>query len=122
MESKQFALFIAECLAEKKADDVVILEATQTLGYTDFVVIAGARNARQLNAMIGHVEQRVKATLERRAYGTEGLQGGSWALVDFGDVVVHVFRAEERLFYDLEGLWADAPRIHFDADAVPFRP
>jgi len=119
MESKQFALFIAERLAEKKAEDVVILEVTHTLGYADFVVIAAARNPRQLAAMVGHVDQRVKHDLGRQAYGSEGLQGGSWALLDFGDVVVHVFRTEERMFYDLEGLWADSPRVPFDARLVP---
>lgn len=119
MESKQFALFIAERLAEKKADDVVILEVTQTLGYADFVIIAAARNPRQLAAMVGHVEQRVKHDLARQAYGSEGLQGGAWALLDFGDVVVHVFRTEERMFYDLEGLWADSPKVPFDARLVP---
>lgn len=122
MESKQFALFLAECLAEKKAEDVAILEVTQTLGYTDFMVIAGARNPRQLSAMVNHAEQRVKQTLNRLPFGTEGRQGGAWALLDFGDVVVHVFRGEERLYYDLEGLWAEAPRVPFDARLVPAAP
>ncbi|MCA9524847.1 MAG: ribosome silencing factor [Myxococcales bacterium] len=119
MESKEFALFIAEALAEKKAEDLVILEVTQVVGYTDFVVVAGARNARQLQAMIGYVERHVRDTLGRQAYGVEGLGEGAWALIDFGDVVVHVFRNEERQFYDLEGLWTEAPRVPFDPDAVP---
>lgn len=117
-ETKDFAIFIAEALAEKQADEIVVLDVGALVGYCDYFVIASGRNARQLRAMVTHVERRVDDTTTRRAIGREGINEGNWALLDYGDIVVHLFRGEERLFYDLEGLWSEAPKVAFDQDAV----
>lgn len=115
MESKDFALLIAECLSEKQADEITVLDVAELVGYCDYFVIASGRNSRQLAAMVSHVERRLADAHDRRPYGREGVNEGNWALLDYGDVVIHLFRGEERLFYDLEGLWAEAPRVPFDA-------
>lgn len=125
MESKDFALLIAECLSEKQADEITVLDVAELVGYCDYFVIASGRNSRQLAAMVSHVERRLTDAVERRPYGREGVSEGNWALLDYGDVVIHLFRGEERLFYDLEGLWSEAPRVPFDASqhaAAPISP
>jgi ribosome-associated protein len=77
----------------------------------DYIVICGASSERQVRAIAEHVEKGLK---DRgvRPIGTEGMDRGRWALLDYFDVVVHVFHAPVRDFYDIEGLWADAPRLN----------
>ena len=80
---------------------------------SDYFVLASATNQRQSQAMADAVEETMKAK-GRRPLSVEGYVGGSWILVDYGDVVAHVMNRESRGFYDLEGLWADAPRFAVD--------
>jgi ribosome-associated protein len=96
-------------LLEKKAIDVLILDVRGKTSYADYFVIASGESERQVSAMAEYVEE----TLRRhsvRPLGVEGQQLGSWVLLDFGEVVAHLFFSETRAFYDLEGLWADVPR------------
>ena len=100
---------IAELAADKKALDVVVLDVRGKTSYADYFVIASGESERQVAAMADHVAEELKKEGER-PIGTEGQQTGQWVLLDFGDVVAHLFYADIRTFYDLEGLWADAPR------------
>jgi ribosome-associated protein len=111
MDAKELALFLAEALSEKKAEDIVILEVEDLLSYASYFVVATGRSQRQVAALVDHVAMRARGELKRRPLGSEGVDVGNWALLDFGDVVVHVFRPEERHVYDLESLWEDAPRV-----------
>ena len=86
-ETQDFAIFIAECLSEKQADEIIVLDVGDLVGYCDYFVIASGRNARQLGAMVTHVERRVDDTTTRRAIGREGIREGNWALLDYGDIV-----------------------------------
>lgn len=113
MESKDLALFLAERLADKKAFDITILDVEKLVSYTDFFIIASGRSDRQVQALAEHVTSGYRERVGRRPLGTEGADRGGWALLDFGDVIVHIFREQERAFYDLEGLWEDAPRLAF---------
>lgn len=113
MEPKELALLLAEAMADRKAEDIVILEVEELVSYTSYVLVASGRSDRQVGAIASHVE-RAARDAGVRPIGTEGTDGGTWALIDYGDCVVHVFRYEERDFYDLEALWADAPRVPFD--------
>jgi ribosome-associated protein len=113
MEPKELALLLAEALADRKAEDIVILEVEALVSYTSYILIAGGRSDRQVQAVAGHLE-RAARDAGVRPVGTEGTDGGCWALLDYGDCVVHVFRNQERDFYDLEALWSDAPRVPFD--------
>jgi ribosome-associated protein len=98
----------AEAALEKKADDVVMVDLRGKSTYADFLVICSGTNDRQLEAVADSVEKSLREA-GQHLIGAEGGRGGRWVLLDFGDVVVHVFHQEERAYYDLEGLWSDAP-------------
>jgi ribosome-associated protein len=98
----------AAAALDKKAEDVVLLDLRDKGTYADFLVICSGINERQLEAVADSVEESLRAA-GQRLIGAEGGRGGRWVLLDFGDVVVHVFHPEERAHYDLEGLWSDAP-------------
>ncbi len=114
MEPKELALFLAEALADRKAENIVILEVEALVSYTSYVIVASGRSDRQVQAVASHIE-RAGREQGIRPLGTEGTAGGTWALLDYGDCVVHIFRYEERELYDLEGLWGDAPREEYEA-------
>lgn len=118
MEPKELAEFLAAGLADRKGEDIVILEVEQLVGYTSFFVICSGRSDRQVKALAENLERHVKTQLGGRPLSREGVDQGNWALLDYGDAVVHIFRAEERDFYDLEGLWSDAPRTDY-VEPVP---
>jgi ribosome-associated protein len=104
------AIVAAQAADEKLARDIVAIDVSEHLVLTDVFVIVTAQNERQAKAVVDAVEEamfRVKVKPLRR----EGLTEARWILMDFGDVVVHVQLAEERVFYDLERLWRDCPRV-----------
>ena len=109
-DSRRTALAAARAALEKKAEEVVVLDLRGVSGFTDFLVIGSGTSDRQLEAITDGVEKELTAN-GHRVIGSEGQRGGRWVLLDFGDVVVHVFHQEERSYYDLEGLWSDAPRV-----------
>jgi ribosome-associated protein len=96
--------------ADKKAENPVILDVRGLSGVADYFVVLSADSDRQAAAVADAVDERLSAMGAQRL-GAEGRSGGGWVLLDFGDVVVHVMSPEARGFYDLEGLWADAPRV-----------
>jgi ribosome-associated protein len=95
----------------KSGDDTVILAVGDLLGVTEAFVITSGRNSRQVKTVVDEVERRVHEAVERKPIRVEGLDDARWVLMDYGDFLVHVFMDEARDFYDLEHLWADAPRI-----------
>ena len=101
---------IAELALDKKALDVLILDVRGKTSYADYVVIASGESDRQVAATAEHVRAQLKQEQALSAIGSEGLETASWVLLDYGEVVVHLFLQEARAFYDLEGLWADAAR------------
>lgn len=107
---RQDALACAQAAIDKKGIEPVLLDLTQAGSYTDYLLITSAHADRQVRAV---AEGIVSAMEERgvRLLGAEGLREGHWALLDFGDTVVHVFEHPLREFYDLEGMWFDAPRL-----------
>ena len=118
MEPKAMALFLAQALADKKGEDITILDVEALVAYTSFFVVCGGRSERQVQAMSQHVLRLAKEGGLGRPLGQEGAREGRWALLDFGDVVVHIFKGDERHFYDLEGLWQDAPRVDFEPEVT----
>jgi ribosome-associated protein len=107
------ALAIASAGLDKKAEDVTVLDVRGLTSYADFFVIMTADSDRQASAIADHVEQTMKARGVTKV-GVEGYETGRWILVDYGDVVAHVMSRDSREFYDLEGLWADAPRLQVE--------
>ena len=118
MDTENLAREIATCLEDKLALDILILEVENLVGYASHFVVVSGRSERQVQALAAHVKQSMVETHGIRPLSIEGIERGRWALVDFGDVVVHIFREDERDFYDLEGLWRDAPQVRRDVAAV----
>jgi len=110
LDSLELARLCAEVASDKKCEDVLLLDVTQRTVLSDYFLIATARNRRQLRAVADGIAREV-AALGGRPRRIEGSGGERWVLLDLGDVVVHVFDPEARAYYDLESLWADAPRV-----------
>jgi ribosome-associated protein len=108
----------AQGASAKGGNDIVVLEVAAVLAITDAFVITDGTNRRQVLTIAEEVEAQVKAAGGPSPLRVEGLGEAQWVLIDFGDFVVHVFLDEVRRYYDLERLWADAPRWSWD-DAVP---
>lgn len=109
-EAKATARLAAEAALDKKAEEVLLIDLGGRSSYADFLVLCSGTNDRQLEAIADSVWMRLKEE-GHRLVGKEGNSAGRWVLLDFGDVVVHVFHQDERGHYDLEGLWADAPQV-----------
>lgn len=95
----------------KKAQDIVILDVGEIMGIVESFVIASAPNSRLVRAIVDEVEHEIFEQTGDKPRAVEGLRDASWVLIDYGDLVVHVFLAETREFYDLERLWADVARV-----------
>lgn len=107
------ALAIARAGLDKKAEEVTVLDVRGLTSYADYFVVMTADSDRQASAIADHVEKTMK-DLGVSKISVEGYETGRWILVDYGDVVAHVMNKESRGFYDLEGLWADAPRFQVE--------
>jgi len=118
LDSLELARHCARVAVEKKCDDVLLLDVAQRTVLADYFLIATARNRRQLRAVADAVTRDV-AKSQRRTRHMEGADGERWVLLDLGDVVVHVFDPVARAFYDLESLWADAPRVPLEEKTSP---
>ena len=99
-----------EAIQGMKAFDIVILDVRRLASFADYFILCSGRSHRQVSAIAEFVEQELK-TKGIRSLGIEGLREGHWILMDYGDVVIHIFHEPVRTFYDLEGLWSDAGRI-----------
>jgi ribosome-associated protein len=107
---RAIAIASAEAARDKQATDVVVLDVAELLSITDYFVICSASSNRQSKTVIEAIEERVRRELDLRPVRREGEADAGWWLLDYVDVVVHVFGEEERAYYDLERLWSDAPR------------
>jgi ribosome-associated protein len=101
-------------LSERKGEDVMVLDVRGLTSYTDAFIIASGRSTRQVAAIGQHIETEMKKQ-GVKAFCVDGLEEGRWVLLDYGDVIIHVFYDEVRRFYNLEGLWADARRVDIPA-------
>ncbi|MBI9076373.1 MAG: ribosome silencing factor [Desulfatibacillum sp.] len=100
-----------EALGQRKARGLVGLDVRGISSVSDFMIVCSGMSNRQVTAMGEHVARQMKKR-KNKALGIEGLREGQWVLLDFGDVVVHIFQDSTRDFYDLEGLWADAKKYY----------
>lgn len=115
--SRERALIAAVAADSKKATDIMVQDVTALVSVTDYFVIATAANNRQVTAIIDAIEEAEREQAGVKPGHREGLTEGSWALLDYGDFVVHVFQPEARDYYRLEELWTDAPVIDLAAEA-----
>lgn len=112
-QAKEIARLAVEALEDKKAVDVRILDIGQISTLADYFIIASGNNRNQVQAMADNVDE-VLAKAGYQAKQTEGYRNANWILLDYGDVVIHLFDEENRLFYDLERIWRDGEEIGKD--------
>ncbi|CAM3767682.1 ribosome silencing factor [Tsukamurella ocularis] len=112
-QARTLAAVAARAADDKLATDVVVLDVSEQLVLTEAFVIASAGNERQVNAIVEEVEDQLREAGVKPTR-REGAREGRWALLDFLDIVVHVFHEEEREYYALEKLWKDCPRIEVE--------
>jgi ribosome-associated protein len=115
-----------QAVLAKKAESVLALDVRGLTSIADFFIICSGRSNRQVSAIADHVERFLKE-YKIRPISVDGKKEGHWVLMDYSDIVIHIFYEETRRFYDLEGLWSDAKRIttkkleeHLQAEAQAF--
>lgn len=110
MKSKEFTEKICKVLKDHKAEDIVAVDVKEKTDVADYFVVAGGRSMTHTRSLIEHVEEE----MEKEGVSptrSEGVREGRWAVLDYGDVIVHIFNDETRLFYHLETLWDDGKNV-----------
>ena len=119
-EAHDLAVAAAQVADAHHAKDVVVLHVGDVVALTEYFVIVEASNKRLVSAVVGEVEAQLKVLLERAPIRVEGMRENQWVLIDYGDVIVHVFLSEIRDFYEIERLYTDVPKIEWaDGEAEP---
>lgn len=109
-DSKKYAKIAYDALADKKGENIKIIDISEVSPIADYFIIADGANQNQLQAMCDAVDEELyKAGCELKQ--TEGNLNSTWILMDYGDIIVHVFSKEDRLFYDLERIWKDGVEV-----------
>ncbi len=114
-DAKEKGIFCAKVARDKKAYDLLLLELKGLHAVTDYFLICSGRSDRQVQTIAQEIEARM-AERGYRPLGVEGMGEGRWVLLDYDDLVVHVFQEPVRAYYDLEGLWIEARRIPLPSD------
>lgn len=117
--TQQLAIVAARAADDKKADHTLILHVGGVLAITEYFVITSASNRRLVRAVVDAVEEQVRAETGQSPLRTEGADQQMWVLLDYGDVVVHVFAEETRAYYEIERLYRDVARLEWQAEAEP---
>jgi ribosome-associated protein len=117
-EARDLAVLIAQIADEKQGSDIVVLQVGDVLGVTEYFVVMGASNRRLVRTLVDEIETQTRERVGRPALRSEGVREQQWVLIDYGDVVVHVFLAEIREFYEIERLYLDVPKIDWQRDPV----
>jgi ribosome-associated protein len=114
MESLDKTKLCFKIVMERKAIDPIMFEVEHLTSISDYFLIASGSSSRQVQAIANHLQKRMREE-GFRTYGVEGDREGHWVLMDYGDVIVHLFYQPYREFYDLEGLWVEAPRVTLES-------
>ena len=112
------ARVIAAIADAEHGSDVVVLEVGDVLGVTEYFVIVGASNRRLVRTLVDEIEGQTREQTGRSPMRSEGVRENQWVLVDYGDVVVHIFLAEVREFYEIERLYTDVPKVDWSDAAT----
>ncbi len=116
-DSKDLALTAVRAALDKKGLAPTLLDLSAEGAYTDFILVVSGRSDRHVQSVAEGVKHVLRDELGREPIGVEGNRDGQWSLIDYGEIVVHVFYHPIREFYDLEGLWGTAPRIPLEVPA-----
>ncbi|MCL1804601.1 MAG: ribosome silencing factor [Clostridiales bacterium] len=111
MESKELAILSAQAMDQRKGSKITVLKVEDLSTLTDFFVVGTGSNRIQTQALADNIEDVLSKAGGIRPNRIEGLQEGRWILMDYGQVIIHIFQEDERNFYNLERLWADAPAL-----------
>ncbi len=111
MDSKKLALLCREFADNKKAENILVLDVRKLSSVTDYFVIASGTSQPHLRAIVEEIHSKLRDEYDLRPARTDGGGSGSWVVLDYFDVIVHVMHAETRTRYDLEGLWNDAKPV-----------
>ena len=104
------AIECARIVADNRGRDVVVLDMREIVKWVDYIVIGTGTSRRQIAAIADEIESAM-AKLGEKRIGIEGYQTGNWVVIDYADIIVHLFNDESREYYELEELWGDAPRV-----------
>jgi ribosome-associated protein len=111
MDSKKLAQLCRDLADNKKAENIVVLDVRDVSSVTDYFVIASGSSEPHLRAIVDEITDGLRDQHDLRPFRKDGSMQGTWVVLDFFDVIVHVMRADARERYDLEGLWGDAARV-----------
>ena len=112
-DSLELARLCARVAMDTKAEDLLVLDVGELTSFTDYFIIMSGRSTRHVQGLAEAIEVDLRSK-KLSTSSAEGLNEGTWVLLDYSDVVVHIFYSETRKFFDIEGLWHDAPRISLD--------
>lgn len=119
--SREQAIFIAQAAQDKKAEDVMILEVGDLTSLADYFIFASGESERQVRGLAAIIEKSMNMQYHLRPV-MEGKDTATWILLDYGDIIVHIFRTDIRQYYALEKLWSDAPQIPIPEHEHPIPP
>lgn len=111
MDSKELTRIAYSCLEEKKAVDIKIIDISNVSVIADYFIIAGGTNARQIKTLADTIEEKLGKEYGVVPKSIEGYNAANWILMDYADVIIHIFNQEQRLFYDLERIWTDGKTV-----------
>jgi len=117
MESLELARIIAREALDTKAKALKILDLKKLVSFTDYFIVATGTSNRHVQAIADRVSLKLKKELQKLPLTYEGYANGQWVLLDYGDVVLHVFLPEQREYYGLDKLWSDAPQVKLKSGA-----
>ncbi len=122
LTSKQLACFAARVVDDKKATDTLVIEVGPILAVVEYFVITSAANRRLVRSLADEVEGQIRIETGRSPLRVEGAREQQWVLIDYGDIVIHVFSDETRSFYEIERLYRDAPFIDWEIETTSRNP
>lgn len=121
LSTDEKAALTSRVAVDKKATDVVVLDMREVSSITDYFLICGGGSVRQVQAIADAIEEELTQA-GSASLGTEGYREGHWILMDYGDLIVHIFSQDTREYYDLERLWANAPKVDVSPELTGIRP
>ena len=116
MHARDIALTAVDLARDKKGDKLLLLDLHGHSSLTDYLLLVSGRSDRQVQAIAEHIHTEFKHQYQLYPLSIEGMDQGRWVLLDYGDVTIHVFQQPVREFYDLEGLWSEAPEVALDQE------
>ncbi len=119
MQAREIALSAVEYALDKKGMDLRLLDVRELSSLTDYLLLISGRSDRQVQAIAENIRTEFKHLHDLMPLAIEGMSQGRWILLDYGEIMVHVFQPTVREFYDLEGLWSEAPEVELVQTVAP---